>query len=450
MDVLISDGRITAIGSALQAPDAERFNAQGGALLPGLKDHHMHLAALAVARHSVDCSPAGLADAKALSTRLRSAAPVAGWLRGIAYHPVVAGDIDAVWLDRWGPEVPIRIQHQGGRLWVFNSLALERLQVTAQDPLEREQGRLTGRLYEGDLWLRGRMQALGESVLPDLHALSRELAAYGIVGLTDTTPGNNPDSLQWLASAQLRGELLQDVLMMGDASLHGLQGRENVTIGALKFHLLESRLPEMDSVIRAIKDAHAAGRNVAFHCVTRAELGFALAALETATVLPGDRIEHASVTPDEWLAVIRELGVWVVTQPGFIYERGDQYLREVDAQDQRWLYRLKAFLDAGVPLAGSSDAPYSHANPWVAMQAAVQRHSRQGQPLAENEALTPEQALALYLGPLSAPGSQPSGIAVGGVADLCLLSSSWKRARQRLSEVSVQMTLKSGRVLFCK
>jgi len=48
-DVRIADGRVVAIGT-LTAREAEPvIHAKGGLLLPGLHDHHIHLAALAAA-----------------------------------------------------------------------------------------------------------------------------------------------------------------------------------------------------------------------------------------------------------------------------------------------------------------------------------------------------------------------------------------------------------------
>ena len=75
----------------------------------------------------------------------------------------------------------------------------------------------------------------------------------------------------------------------------------------------------------ASASAHAAGRPVAVHCVTRVQLVLTLAALDAAGRLPGDRIEHGAVIPAESLPDLR--GLTVVTQPHFVAERGEQYAR---------------------------------------------------------------------------------------------------------------------------
>jgi predicted amidohydrolase YtcJ len=452
-DLRIGDGRVLAIDHGLVPWPGERVIEAGGcALVPGLRDHHLHLAALAAARASLRCGPPQVQDAAALQALLAAQASSesggSGWLRGVGYHESVAGDIDRDWLDRALPDRPLRIQHRGGRLWVLNSRALELLEVRDTDPLERAQGRLTGRLYDSDRWLRER---LGRG-RPHLAEVSLHLASRGITGLTDTSPDNSIDEARWLRGAQRRGELLQDLLLMGGAGLDGLGTDEDapehdrpwLAAGAHKFHLHEAHLPDYAAVCADIRRAHTAGRGAAFHCVTRAELVYALGALREAGVMPLDRIEHASVTPPELLDEIRALGLTVVSQPGFIAERGDAYLAQVDAGDQPWLYRLRGFLDAGVALAGSTDAPFGEADPWAAMQAAVQRRSAGGRVLGAGEALDPEQALALFSAPLKSPGAKAPRIEPGMIADLCLLDRSWAAAAGDLAAVRPRLTLRAG------
>ena len=455
VDLRIALGRIAAIGPRLQAQgDEEIIEADGGALLPGLRDHHLHLASLAASRASLQCGPPQAHTAEQLAARLKAQSGSAGWLRGIGYHESVAGEIDRHWIDRHLSSRPVRIQHRGGRLWVLNSMALQVLGVRdrGDDPLERIDGKLSGRLYDNDRWLR---QRLGRE-RPDLAEISCHLASLGVIGVTDTSPGNSPEELLRLRQAQRRGELLQEVLAMGDASLDGCivepadgdSGLPRLMIGPRKFHLHEAHLPDYDDVCADIRRAHQAARNVAFHCVTRTELVFTLGALREAGTRPGDRIEHASVTPPELLDEFRDLGLTVVSQPGFIAERGDSYLDTVDAEDQPWLYRLRAFLDAGVPLAGSTDAPFGEAEPWKAMQAAVSRRSATGRVIGAAEALNPEQALALFTAPLEAPGQAPRRIEAGASADLCLLATGWSKARANLAAVKPRLTLRAGRVIW--
>jgi predicted amidohydrolase YtcJ len=105
-------------------------------------------------------------------------------------------------------------------------------------------------------------------------------------------------------------------------------------------------------------------------------------------------------------------------------------------------------MDAGIPLAAGSDAPFGAAEPWVSMQAAVERRTQAGAICGADEALTPEQALALYCGSAGDPGGAPRRIAVDAPADLCLLDRPWSAARADLTAVEVRLTLAGGRVIW--
>jgi predicted amidohydrolase YtcJ len=442
-DLRIINGRIAEIAERLDRRPGERMlEAGGNALLPGLNDHHLHLAAAAAARASLRCGPPEVTNAGQFAARLVEASGDF-WLRGIGYHDSVAGPIDRHWLDRHGPARPVRIQHRSGRLWILNSAALA-LVATEDAPLERDEQGFTGRLYDADAWLRNRIGG----TLPDLAALSEALAAQGITGVADATPRNDSAAYAGFAAAQASGALRQRLLVMGDASLDALPtGAGMIARGPWKLHLHDTDPPEYESIVADFRRSHGAGRRVAIHCVTEAELVLATTALAEAGALPGDRIEHASVTPPDLLPILAGLGVTVVTQPNFIRERGDAYRAEIAAAELPWLYRGRSFQVAGIPLAAGSDAPFGRPEPWMAMQAATDRKSADGHALGPDEALTPEQALSLFLGPLDDPGGPPRRVETGAVADLCLLDRDWACARQAMGEVRVAATLRDGEVI---
>ncbi len=425
------------------------IDAGGGCLLPGLHDHHIHLMALAASLDSLQCGPPDIQSAAALAALLskRNTMHGSGWVRGVAYHPSVAGDIDRDWLDRYVPDLPVRIQHRGGRLWVLNSRALQELGVSSgayPAGLEHINGRATGRLYEEDNWLRTRLK----SRPPNLARVSGMLASYGITGVTDTTPTNG--SVEWLhfQQSQSSGQLRQRVRMMGSQQITHCEETGLLERGEFKIHLLESRLPDPDTLGRDIAAAHASGRAVAIHCVTLTELVFALSALQSAGVRPGDRIEHASITPPDMLESIRDLGLRVVTQPHFITERGDQYREDVEPAEQPWLYRGANFLAAGIALAGGSDAPFGNPDPWRSMHSAVTRATHSGRVMTAAERLSPEQALSLFLSDAGSPGTGNRTLEPGARADLCLLDSPWEDIRDDLDSRHVRSTWLAGDLIY--
>ena len=446
-DVRIEADRIAEIRQNLEARSGEIvIDADGGTLLPGLHDHHLHLLSLAKALDSLPCGPPDVSNEAQFVALLRQQAattPDDGrWLRGIGYHESVAGEIDRVWLDRIVPDRPLRIQHRSGRLWMFNSLGLARI-ATGHQALPPGADWASGRFLDADDWLRTQLPA----VRPSLQRASALLARRGVIGVTDATPSNGLPDYRHFASERALGHLRQRVLVMGGEELDGAKEQAGVAVGPTKIHLHESALPDFDAVGARIRQSHAAGRAVAVHCVTVAELVFAASALVEAGRHPGDRIEHASLTPPETLDLLANSGITVVTQPNFVFERGDQYLADLAAAEQPWLYRGRRFLDAGIPLAAGTDAPFGAPDPWRAMAAAVDRRTRGDARLNPCEALVPEEGLALFTGSATQPGAGPRTIHAGALADLCLLDRPWRDARMDLAAVRVRATMGAGTLI---
>ncbi len=394
-------------------------------------------------------------DQRALAESLRRAAAPGGFVRGVGYHESVAGALDRDRLDALAPGAALRVQHRSGALWMLSSEACRRIGLDAgvdAPGVERDAtGRATGRLFRLDAWLRERIAAAappGSSAPaePPLDAVGEALARFGVTGATDATPELAPDAVAWLAAARARGALPQALVLLGAGS----RAPGGMGVGPEKLVLDERALPAPEQLVATLRAAHEAGRPVAIHCVTRTELVLALAALEEAGVRPGDRIEHASVAPPELVAWLARLGVAVVTQPGFVRTRGDDYLRDVEPRDRPWLYRCAGFDAAGVALGGGSDAPFGDPDPWLAMQAALDRRTAAGVALAEAEALSPERALALFTTAPEQPGGAPRRVVPGAPADLCLLDRPWARARAALESVQVVATLCAGRPIHLR
>ncbi|MFD7205863.1 amidohydrolase family protein [Streptomyces sp. NPDC059893] len=420
-DVRVRGGRIAEVAPALaRLPGEETVDCRGHALLPGLADHHLHLHALVAHRRSVACGPPAVRDRASLTAALAAAKPDAhGWIRGVGYHETVAGNLDTAALDGLHARHPVRVQHRSGALWILNSRAAQEVSLaSATHPgIERDaRGAPTGRLWRADTWLRERLPRTGP---PPLAALGSDLARLGVTAVTDATPDLSPGSLTALAGSAVSGELPQRVQLLGVPL--GATVSEGPAVGPYKIVLADSGLPALDDLRERIRTAHRAGRAVAVHAVTREALLLLLVALRETGCLPGDRIEHAALVPRELIGDISALGLRVVTQPGFLADRGDDYARDIPARDHADLYRCRSLAAAGVPLALSSDAPYGPLDPWAVIAAAVHRTAASGRILGPGETLTPAAALDALLAPLDDPGGPPRRIRPGIVADLVLL-----------------------------
>ena len=467
--VRIEDGRITALDatSRIDRRGADVVDAAGGALLPGLHDHHLHLLALAARSTSIDL--ADVSGAAGVDARLRREARgrggSAGWLRAVGYDEHRHGAMDRRRLDAVCGGVPVRLQHRSGLSWVVSSAGLVELRLGVAAPgrspadpssdgrvgfesegpaepgVERDAGgAATGWLHRLDGWMATRVGR----VRPDLGSIGCLLAGYGITGVTDTTPVLDDGALEALVEARSAGTMRQRLMVMGRGDEAGL-GRWAV-LGPVKLVADEHRGLDPVGMAVAIGAAHAEGRAVAIHCVTRAECVAAVAALQTAGAHRGDRLEHASVMPRALDAYLAAASITVVTQPSFVAERGDHYLAAVDPVDHPDLYRLASLRHAGVAVALGSDAPVASVDPWAAIASAGRRETRDGRVLGADERVGPSVALTGFLGAAEDPGGSSRSVVPGVVADLCLLHEPLSSALREPVAEKVRCTMIAGEV----
>jgi predicted amidohydrolase YtcJ len=450
VSVAVSDGRIVPITDRSDLAAAVEVDGHGGALIAGLHDHHLHVTATAAAGMSVDVSHVGAGDVDGLAAALRAADadhPPDVWLRVVGYHESIAGDLDRHDLDRWVPRRPVRLQDRTGARWTLNSAGAAAVDLlhAAEGGIERDsRGVPTGRLHRADDWLRRRLPPGGR---PDLAGVGRRLATMGVVGVTDTTAWADPTGFTVLADAVIGGDLPQRVTVTGGPELTDVLPPAEVGWGPVKVVLDDAEYPAIDELAAQIDAAHALGRSVAFHTVTRASLVLAVAALESATRRAGDRLEHGAVIPPELFEAIRGLALTVVTQPGFVRERGDRYLADVDPDDVPHLYRCRSLLDAGIPVAASSDAPYSDLDPWAGMRTSMSRRTLGGGVLGEDERVDAATALQLWQGAADDPGGPPRRVGQGQAADLVLLDRPLAALLEHPCAEAVVATIVGGRVI---
>src|SRR6185437_4367119 len=163
-------------------------------VLPGLHDHHVHLRSAASALDSFLVGPPGVSTKDQLAQLLTNATPGPdGWIRAVGYHESVAGDLDRDVLDAVVRDVPVRIQHRSGALWMLNSEALGRVGLAEHSD---------GRLRSAD---RGWSDTLQRRET-DLAELSRRITATGGTGVTDATPDLTADDIVSLTVAHRHGE----------------------------------------------------------------------------------------------------------------------------------------------------------------------------------------------------------------------------------------------------
>jgi predicted amidohydrolase YtcJ len=452
-DVRAGSELILDVGPSLSRSNGDEvLDGDGGEVIPGLHDHHVHLRAVVAARQSVDVSAAATpADFDAIVSAAAAKASTQTWLRVTGWHEHAAGQLDRRRLDAVTGQVPARVQHRSGTMWVLNSPAMAQAGADSCDlaGVERDDdGYPTGRLLRMDEWLRDRLATLpaaqaSGSFAAGVAEYAAQAARSGVTGFTDATPGRDQADVTELTQLAEADLVPQGLVLMAPPGLRE-PGSARVTLGPHKLMLDDATLPTAGELAATIADTHRAGSPVAVHCVTAGQLLVSIAALAQAGPA-GDRIEHAGIVPPGCAEKLAQLDVAVVTNPGFIADRGHHYLRDVPAVEQDWLYPCASLISAGVAVAAGTDAPFGPADPWQCIAAAMTRATPAGEVLGPAERVPPAAALRLLL---AEPGNlrHVRSVAPGQPSELCILRQPLRTALAHPSDTAVLATIISGRV----
>jgi predicted amidohydrolase YtcJ len=157
-------------------------------------------------------------------------------------------------------------------------------------------------------------------------------------------------------------------------------------------------LTELETILRG---AHGRGFRIAAHAIGDQAVQHVLDIFgrlcdERPRPDARHRIEHFQVASDAQIARTAALGVIPVPQGRFISELGDGVIRAMGPERLPLTYRIRAMLDAGIPVPGSSDAPVAEASPILNIHDLVNRITADGAEFNPQERVTPVQALHMY------------------------------------------------------
>ena len=405
--LLIEDDRIVAVlDAAADAPaGAERVDLEGGCVLPGFTDAHVHFPTWALSRREIDLVDAGsLAEAVA---RVAAARPADGWIRGRGWR-------DELWphgdrptraaLDALGDGAPIALRaHDGHSLWL-NTVALERAGGDLATPggvVERDpRGAPTGILREEAAWrFEARFAPSRDEALTAMRDALPAVAAAGVVAVHDKDGGRGAPEL--FAALRDSGGLPLRVWQSvpadaDDAAGDYVKAFMDGTLGSRTARLLDGSGVEITStagLADIVRRAAARSRPVAVHAIGDRANREALDAFEATAdawrpLGLRHRIEHAQCVHPDDVPRFARLGVTASVQ--YSHATSDR-----DVADRLWgdrashAYPYRALHDAGVRLAGGSDAPIEPLDPLAGLRAAVSRTAD------VRPAWRPEQAIGL-------------------------------------------------------
>jgi predicted amidohydrolase YtcJ len=464
--ILVDQGRVVAVGdrSDLRRQDAEELVVDGGFIYPGFRDAHIH--AVPYAASLTGCSLKTAVDMADLAARLRTHERT---LEGDA--PLVATRFDDEHLaerrlptrhdlDAAVPDRAVVIYRYCGHIAVANSAALRASGIdgSVANPdggtIDRDaDGAPTGVLRETAAGLVATALARGGRVTKaQLVDGLRRLAGLGITSIGAMIGYGESPSEKLAAEVQLWREAASELPIRVHGIVIAAEARElesaaetltgagerltwlgvkRFADGSLGGHTAAMttafsdrsttgtyRLTEADAAVcRASIDM---GGMVAVHAIGDRAVG---GVLDLFTDLTGEgaepsslRMEHVSVIRQDQVARFAELGVVASVQPAFLASESDWLGARVGDARSSWLYPFRSMLDAGIPMAGSSDCPVEPPHPLWGMAAAVDRHG-----ISPSEALSPLEALGLFTDGAARALREPKPLAPGSPADFTVL-----------------------------
>jgi predicted amidohydrolase YtcJ len=455
--MLVRDGRVAAVGPAgavraAAAPGAQVVRLDGATVVPGLIDAHCHVCDVGYLAAAADCSQPSAPDIPAIQARMREAAgrtPEGSWVTGGGYveyklrenrHPTRA-DLDQAVSDR-----PAVVYHTSLHACVMNTAALREAGFADGQPdppggafgRDRE-GRLDGVVFEGPMFalfernLRHDLGRMGAAQAARMVQMAgQRLAAFGVTAACEADMRR--DSFGAFAEADANGLLSQRIYglvvhdqvdwLLGE----GLRGRRSGRLSAEAVKIwadggMSSRTAaihgsypvppygsgilyfERDQLTEMVREFDARGFQVAIHAQGDRAIETVLdayAAVLAGTVLAGTggnprrhRIEHGGAMYPPLAARAAALGIVVASQPGLMSTLGDGFAAAFgDRADE--LYAFGSWRQAGITVAGSSDAPVITADPRLGLRDAMLRRTGDGLVLGPAERLAARDALDLY------------------------------------------------------
>lgn len=506
----VRDGRFVSVGreadvASLIGPETRVLELAGKTIVPGFNDAHIHPRPVFPAESpwsSVDASPAAVKSMDELIAALRRKAavtPPGQWISGNRYqetklgrHPTRA-DLDAA-----STEHPISISHSSGHQSVVNSLALSLGGITRDTPdpsgghiVKDEYGEPTGRLQESaQRLLQGARVARdprppADQMLTGYRACFAEYAAVGITSIA--VAGTSPASADQLAQALGADAPLRVYVMLRDLELDEAVRRMNANppvggalrFGAIKFahgnslsgqtcwlHEAYAHRPDYFGVPPARSQAqlddyvlriHRAGLQACVHSNGDREIEMVLTAIERAQQAhprpdARHRIEHCSIVNPSIVA--RVAAAHVIPVPhAYLWEHGDKH-EAYGAARWEWMHAARAFLDAGLNVAGHSDSPVSEANPLLRIQDMVTRRSAEGKVYGASQRITAAEALRIWtLGGAYASFEEDvkGTIAPGRFADFVVLGADPLAVDPAtIKDIAVEATYVGGRSVYTR
>jgi predicted amidohydrolase YtcJ len=503
-------GRILALGNdeeimPIKGKETEVIDLKGRTVIPGLIDSHCHMITVGAARMltedlSEEAGVRSIADIQTLLAERAKRIPEGEWVTG--YQEDDSKLAEKRHPTRWELDVatqdhPLIISTVGGHFSIANSKAFEMAGVTKETPdpvggkfdRDPETGEVTGGLHEEAINIikaEGPIEPSREQSYEGGKEILQECAAVGLTCVYDTV---NRSEIRAVLDLKNSGELPIRVRMdamidlfpelnklgiyrgLGDdwVRLCGLKFFFDGAISARTAAVTEPYLnkPDFYGVMattreiatKTILDAYSEGYRISAHANGDQAISMYLDIMEEAQSRyprkdPRNRDIHCTVVNPNLVDRIKKLGILPTIFGPYVYYHGDKLIPAFGEKRLEWMFAARSFLDAGVTIAAHSDHPCAPYPPLMALHSLVNRTTKAGKLLGQNQKVGVMEALKLYTinaAYQSFDEDRLGTLETGKLADMVVLGEDLLTVpTEKIIDIPIEMTIVDGEVIYRK
>jgi predicted amidohydrolase YtcJ len=514
----VKDGAILAVGSRADVEKAHKgaattiIDLAGRTMVPGFVDGHVHflgLGAQAVGANLLAPPDGGINSIDDIVTALQGFAKGpdverTGWIFGMGYDDALLGrhptreDLDKVSMD-----VPVMAIHISGHFAAVNSAGLRKIGFTAatKDPEGGVIRRVAGsREPNGVLEELAAIPALFAAVSPTTQAnkdyyAERALALAKSFGYTTISEGrafaSNHDDLvsfatrglldidvtsyvdyvdrrvitpEWFSRSYTSHYRIAGVKITLDGSPQGRTAWRTLPYllppdGQRAGYRGYPAIPDVNVVAALMDEAYEKGWPVHVHANGDAAIDQMLVATRRAQEKHGaaerrTTLIHGQFLRQDQIPQLVELQIVPSLFAMHTFYWGDWYDSIIGPEQAQRISPLRSVLDAGLIPNSHTDAPVALPNLMQVMWASVNRVSRSGKVMGDDERLTPLEALkaiSLWGAYGHFEEDRKGSLEPGKLADLVILSENpLTIAPMQINTIRVMETIKEGKTVYVR
>lgn len=502
--VLVEDGKILQIGKKeeMNQMDSliEMIDLQGNTMLPGFIDAHSHFTQVAFSLLQVslnDCKTIEEMKIKIEQFKKENALKSGEWLIARDYDNNILPEeknLTLEELDFLSSENPMVIHHKSGHMGLMNRLALKKLQITEETPepdggkIEKDGNGLTGYLEENAFF-----EYLKKIPIPSMDQLlevyKRAQEKYASYGITTLQEGMLSEEMIMMYKMLFSKDIMKlDLVAYPDSNTYKKekvlfeeyksQYVKHIKIGGLKMFLDGSpqgrtawmRTPYVgddsyygygtmsdEEVCRVFEYAGKEQMQVIAHCNGDAASEQFLRCLQKVSKQYPNLLDqrlviiHGQLIGKDQLALAKKLGVMISFFVAHTYHWGDVHIKNFGMERAKEISPAASAKKEGIVFTFHQDAPVIEQDMVETVWCAVNRYTKAGIPLGEEERISTLDALkAITIDSAYQyfEEDKKGSIAPGKYADFVILDKNpLKIPTEEIRNIKVLATIKNGNVI---